>query len=268
MSKTQRFCYKQTMLGRLFSAGFAVIAASLLIPAHAWSATNTCIECHQDSSFYAQYPKLHEYYQQWLASTHRQAGLGCEDCHGGDSSAVSRKKAHAGIYPMNNKSSMLHYKAQPNTCGQCHKDQQQRYLRSKHYAALMDERAAPTCTTCHPAMSRRPELRNIVLDACRTCHNEDNPDKLPLIADQAENVFKQLNIASGMLGWTRIHFESHDWPDDSKERVLQLESHYQTIVDKVHEFDLQQTQDSATAILVELQEIFDAARRANDPPTD
>jgi hypothetical protein len=254
------------MLKRPYVRFLALSAWCLSLSAAAWSSENACIDCHQDSSFFAQYPKLHEYYQQWLSSTHRQAGLGCEDCHGGDSSAATRKAAHRGVYPMNDESSTLHYQAQPDTCGQCHNDKQQQFVRSKHYAALMDDaHAAPTCTTCHPAMSRRPELRNIVLDACRNCHGEGNPDGLPLIADQAEDVFKHLNIAAGMLGWTRIHYESHGWPDDSKNRVSELENRYQTTVNKVHQFDLQQTDDSTVAILIELREIFDAARRANDP---
>lgn len=226
------------------------------------AAENHCISCHQASDFYAQYPKLHEYYQQWLESPHKQSGVTCDDCHGGNSNAKSLDEAHAGMFPMSDKRSTLHYQQQPETCGQCHKDKRAQFTQSKHYAALMEQRAAPTCTTCHPAMSRRPDYRVIVLNACRNCHGAGNSENLPLIADRAESVFSQLNIAGGFLGWTRIHYESHDWPDDSKERVRDLDKRYRTILNQVHQFDLQQTEDSTAEILVELRETFDAARRA------
>ena len=251
-----------------FTLGFVLIFLSPVFSASTESAENGCISCHQQSDFYAQYPKLHEYYQQYLVSPHKLADVTCDDCHGGNPNANSAQQAHVGVLPMSDINSTVYYQKQPETCGQCHRDKRRQFVQSKHYAALMDHRAAPTCTTCHPAMSRRPELRNIVLNACRNCHSEGNKENLPLIADQAESVFSQLNIAGGLLGWTRIHYESHEWPDDSKERVRQLETRYRTIVNKVHQFDLQQTESETTEILDALSEIFDAARRAHEQRTD
>ncbi len=256
------------MLINRFTLGLVLLPLSLLFSISAGANENSCISCHQQSDFFAQYPKLHEYYQQYLVSPHKQAGVTCDDCHGGNASASSAENAHVGVLPMNELNSTVHYQKQPDTCGQCHRDKRRQFVQSKHYAALMDQRAAPTCTTCHPAMSRRPELRNIVLNACRNCHGEGNSENLPLIADQAERVFSQLNIAGGLLGWTRIHYESHEWPGDSKERVLDLDRRYQTIVNKVHQFDLQQTEDSTTEILVELRETLDAAQRAYEQQTN
>ncbi|MDH3336241.1 MAG: hypothetical protein OER22_09555 [Gammaproteobacteria bacterium] len=249
------------MLRIRFVSGLVLLLWSLVFSVSALPAENGCVSCHKNPAFYSQYPKLHEYYQQWVASPHEQAGVSCEDCHGGRASATSIEEAHAGVLPMNDKRSTLYYQKQPETCGQCHGDKQRQFLQSKHYAALMDQRAAPTCTTCHPAMSRRPELRNIVLHACRNCHGEGNSENLPLIADQAERVFNQLNIAGGLLGWTRIHYESHGWPDDSQQRVRDLEDRYHWILNRVHQFDLQQTEDSIVAILMELRKTFDDARR-------
>jgi nitrate/TMAO reductase-like tetraheme cytochrome c subunit len=244
--------------------GLILLLSSLLFSVSTQSAENGCISCHQQSDFYAQYPKLHDYYQQYLLSPHKQAGVTCDDCHGGNAGANSVNKAHVGVLPMSDKNSTVHYQKQPETCGQCHADKRRQFVKSKHYAALMDQRAAPTCTTCHPAMSRRPELRIIVLHACRNCHGEGNSENLPLIADQAERVFSQLNIAGGLLGWTRIHFESHDWPADSRERVQSLEMRYQTIVDNVHQFNLQQTDSKTAEILGQLREIFEEVQRAHE----
>ena len=251
-----------------FTLGFVLIFLSSVFSVSTQSAENGCISCHQQSDFYAQYPKLHEYYQQYLVSPHNQADVTCDDCHGGNASTNSAQQAHVGVLPMSDNNSTVHYQKQPDTCGQCHRDKRRQFVQSKHYAALMDQRAAPTCTTCHPAMSRRPELRSIVLNACRNCHGEGNSENLPLIADQAESVFNQLNIAGGLLGWTRIHFESHDWPDDSKERVRDLEKRYQTIVNKVHQFNLEQTESETAEILGALREVFDKARRAHEQQSE
>ncbi|MDH3416732.1 MAG: hypothetical protein OEM64_10530 [Gammaproteobacteria bacterium] len=247
-----------------FMSGLILLFSSLVFSVSTEPAENGCINCHRQPDYYAQNPKLHEYYQQYLGSPHEQAGVTCDACHGGNARANSAQKAHVGVLPMNNKNSAVHYQKQPETCGQCHGDKRRQFVKSKHYAALMDQRAAPTCTTCHPAMSRRPELRNIVLNACRNCHGEGNSENLPLIADQAEGVFSQLNIAGGLLGWTRIHFESHDWPADSKERVRALEMRYQIIVDKVHQFNLQATDSETSEILGQLREIFKEVQRTHE----
>ena len=256
------------MLRNRFTFRFILISLSAALSVSAQSAENGCIGCHQQSDFYAQYPKLHEYYQQYLVSPHKQAGVTCDDCHGGNASADSADKGHVGVLPMSDENSTVHYQKQPDTCGQCHKDKRAQFIQSKHYAALMGQRAAPTCTTCHPAMSRRPEYRLIVLNACRNCHGEGNSENLPLIADQAENVFNQLNIAGGFLGWTRIHYESHGWPEGSQQRVHDLDKRYRTILNQVHQFDLQQTEDATTEILVDLRETFEAAQRAYEQRTD
>jgi len=244
-----------------FRLGIVLVALISVYPICAIAAGNSCINCHQQPDFYAQYPKLYEYFQLYQESPHKQAGVTCDDCHGGNASANSERLAHVGVLLMNNKSSTLYNERQPETCGKCHRDKQRQFVQSKHYAALMDHRAAPTCTTCHPAMSRRPELRSIVLNACRNCHSEGNSQNLPLIADKAEDVFQKLNIAGGLLGWTRIHYESHDWPDDSKQHVLDLEERHREIITRIHQFDLEQTETETIGLLADLRNIFDAARR-------
>jgi nitrate/TMAO reductase-like tetraheme cytochrome c subunit len=256
------------MLRIRFALGFILLLSSSVFSLSTESAENGCISCHQQPDFYAQYPKLHKYYQQYLVSPHQQAGVTCDDCHGGNVSTDSANKAHVGVLPMNDKRSTLYYQEQPATCGQCHADKRAQFIQSKHYAALMDQRAAPTCSTCHPAMSRRPELRSIVLNACRNCHGEGNSENLPLIADQAEDVFSQLNIAGGLLGWTRIHYESHDWPNDSEQHVRDLEKRHGEIITGVHQFDLQQTETATIGLLADLRNIFNEARSSHEQQTD
>jgi len=252
--------------GKIFELVAAAAIAAL--PSVTLGVENSCVNCHQDAAFYAQYPKLYEYYQKWLVSPHEQAGVTCDQCHGGDTSAGAMEEVHAAVLPMNDERSTLYYTKQPDTCGQCHPNQRKQFVQSKHYAALMNHRTAPTCTTCHPAMSRRPELRSIVLNACSTCHAEGNSDGLPPIVDRAAEIFRKLNIVSGLLGWTREYYRSADWPEDSKARVGELEERHERILIGVHQFDLQQTETETIELLGELRDSFDAVRRANEQQAD
>lgn len=244
----------------------AYLAASFLLAAGAMplsgasAADNQCVSCHQNTDFYAQYPKLYEYYQDWLVSPHKKSGATCDDCHGGDPAATSMTQAHSNVLKVSNERSALHYKNQPETCGACHGDKKKQFIQSKHYQALAGQRAAPTCTTCHSAMNRRPDYRIMVLNACRNCHGEGNSEDLPLVSEQAAGVFHQLNVASGFLGWANIYYESRDWPEGSKQRMRDLETRYQTVLDQVHRFDMQQTEAETVEIQEELRAIFDAAR--------
>ena len=240
-----------------------LMAVFFLLSLSALAADNQCVNCHQDSDFFVEYPKLYEYYQQWLGSPHEKTAVLCDDCHGGDADTTSIKQAHIGVLPMSNSKSALHYQNQPETCGQCHSEVRSQFVRSQHFAELSGQRSAPTCTTCHPAMSRRPDYRLIVLNACRNCHGEGNSENLPMITDQAESLFHQLNIAGGLLSWTRIHYESAGWPDGSRKRLRELDTRHHKILSWVHQFDLQESEAATTEMLGELRAILDEAQRAH-----
>ena len=244
---------------------FAFWASLLTIPD---AAGNECIACHRNPDFFAQYPKLNEYYQEWRDSPHARAEVTCDNCHGGRPRATSASKAHSGVLSMSDTKSTLHFQRQPKTCGRCHSDVREEFVQSKHYAALSGQRAAPTCTTCHPAMSQRPDFRLIVLNACRNCHGEGNSEDLPLVTADAESLFHQLNIVEGLLGWTRIHYESRGWPGDSRSRVADIEARYQKTLNWVHQFHLQETVAETEVILGELREFFETARREFESQAD
>jgi hypothetical protein len=226
---------------------------------------NNCVDCHKSDNFYTRNPKLHRYYQDWIQSQHHLSGVTCDDCHGGVPAAATAELAHSGIFPVSDERSLLHFKNQPETCGACHQDKQTEFKLSKHYQALEgDADLAPTCTTCHPAMNQRPSYRLIVLNSCNNCHEPGNRQNLPLIVDQAENLLRHLNMTKGLLGWTTLHYESHQWPGDSRVQVARLNRQYSDILSHVHRFDLEQSNESAMSLLDELRTLFDAAREA--PP--
>jgi len=244
----------------LFTFGFILAFISAIQPVSAQSAENGCVSCHQQAGFYAQYSKLYAYYQRYLESPHQLAGVQCNDCHGGNASTNSAQEAHIGVSPMNDKNSTLHYLQQPETCGLCHKEKQAQFIQSKHFAALIEHHAAPTCTTCHPAMLGRPELRSIVLNACRNCHGEGNSDNLPQIADRAEDIFNKINMSAGLLGWTKYYYESNELSNDDQDYVRGLENSYADILNLVHQFDMQKTEDAVIELLKKLNEDFERVR--------
>jgi hypothetical protein len=248
--------------------GIILISFSAASSVSAQSVENGCIRCHQQADFYAQYPNQYAYYQRYLESPHQRAGVQCDVCHGGNASANSAQEAHVGVSPMSDKNSTLNYQQQPETCGQCHEEKQAQFVQSEHYAALIERRVAPTCTTCHPAMGGRPELRSIVLNACRNCHGEGNRDNLPQIADRAEDMFNKLNMVGGLLGWTRFYYESNEWMNNGQEYVRGLEKDYTDILNLVHQFDLHKTELAVIELLDELKEDFERARLDHEQQTD
>jgi len=242
--------------------GILLLAGLAAEPAGA----NSCVDCHSSGEFFAKFPMLDAYYKKWVDSTHAQAGVTCNSCHGGRPGETTQAAAHEGVLPVSDPNSRLYFRNQPRTCGRCHSDKLEQFRFSKHYRALQGDRAAPTCTTCHPAMSSRPSYRLILLNACRNCHAEGNKAGLPAIGDRAEHALHQLNVASGFLGWTTIHFESLGWPGDSREVVGRLSDDYEGAVNRVHRFDLDKTDAEATDILERLQAIFSEAKKATEKP--
>lgn len=247
-------------LGNLLATGL-LVACALVASGAAWAAENSCIGCHSSSGFFAKYPRLDAYYRQWTDSTHAQSGVQCQNCHGGNPAAAEMGAAHQGVLPVSNPGSRLYFRNQPATCGKCHPDKFGQFRRSKHYAALQGDRPAPTCTTCHPAMSSRPSYKQIVLNACRNCHAAGNPAGVPDVADQAERAFHQLNVASGLLGWSAVHFEAQGWPGHSRATIAAMQADFDGAVNRVHRFDLDSTEAEAGDILGRLQAVFDEARK-------
>jgi len=241
----------------------ALSVPAVLICMNAPAVGNGCIDCHKDESFYATNPKLYRYYQDWINSPHNEAGVTCNECHGGNPDGNTVESGHKGMFPMSDSRSTLYYSRQPDTCGDCHTEKKKEFEQSKHFKALQSATGtAPTCTTCHPAMNRRPAYQTIVLNACTTCHHEGNRQGLPNIVNQAENLLRNVNVAQGMLGWAKLHFASLEWPGDSREHIQSLEDRYATLVDQVHRFNLQQSDKETMELLTELKLMFEAERRA------
>ena len=234
-----------------------VVVATTVLSGNAYG--NSCIGCHSDPDFYVQDRKLHTYYQDWLKSPHKSAGLTCNFCHGGDPAVADKEIAHESILKITDPESRLHYKNLPGTCGSCHSGKLAQFKQSKHFIALMKDQSAPSCTTCHSAMRPRPSYRDIVKQSCRTCHFDQNPQHLPLVADRADEFLHRLSIAKVYLNWVSVFYEGQDWPSNTQQEITAISSEYDAAVTQVHRFDLATMDESSAEILGVLEEMFKKA---------
>lgn len=243
------------------SLAHIAMVASLVIGA-AWPAetrADTCEDCHGNPRYFVQAPHINDYYQDWLGSPHKAAGVTCSQCHGGDPAARDADEAHAGVISPAVAASPLFYRRQPETCGRCHAENARQFAASRHSKALLGDSNAPTCTTCHSSMSRRPYARDIVAGACEACHGRGLELENPGAIAAAREILHRLGMAKAYLGWSRLHYESLGWPDDSESTIAGFQAAYDQILDGVHRFDLDASQGQSIALLTGLRAYFDAA---------
>lgn len=242
--------------------GLAISAVLLSGAALTWSTVTRadgCEDCHGNPQFFVQAPHINEYYQDWLGSPHKVAGVTCSQCHGGQPDASDAREAHAGVITPTSAASPLFYRRQPDTCGACHRANAEQFVNSRHFEALMGTENAPTCTTCHSSMSRRPYSRDIVAGACEVCHAEGTEQAKPGAVASAREILHRLGMAKAYLGWSRLHYETLGWPGDSKRTLDGFQSAYDRSVDGIHRFDLPRSSDESVQLLTELRAYFDKA---------
>lgn len=130
---------------------------------------NTCAACHGNTENMAQF-KLSQAapIRSYLKSVHGIAliekGIAsaavCSDCHGSHN-----------IHKSTNPASMLYWQNIPATCGKCHDNIKQTYLRSIHGKAMAaGKRDAPVCTDCHGEHS---------IDAVKLATSKVFPSNIP-----------------------------------------------------------------------------------------
>ncbi len=249
------------MLGTLprtscFLSSLLMLVTSLLLSATA--VADACVDCHKNPNFRTQNKKLYDYYNDWIVSTHKKAGVSCADCHGGDPNADQAEAAHNGGFLPSNPNSRVHYKKLPATCGKCHPSAYQEFTRSKHYKALMNEQEAPHCGTCHGSINSKVYYTSIVDATCNSCHNSERAD-LPSVADKAEEILQRLNIAKAYMGWTELYYKEKNWPAG----IDEYRTEYQAIADAWHRFKLSETDQVSTELLSRLKVVFDEAWEAH-----
>lgn len=175
-------------IARRCLAGLAVMA--LLAPGHAVAqpapAADTCVTCHATLTD----PRLATPAALFSGTdVHRERGFACVDCHGGDSAAADRARAHDAARGFKGAPAGP---AQIAACARCHSDatlmrrfapgqrvdQATEYATSVHGKQLAaGRRNVATCASCHGPHGIRlvndaksPVFPTNVAATCATCH--------------------------------------------------------------------------------------------------
>jgi hypothetical protein len=137
---TRSICLKQLLPPAVLTLWLLLAGVALLHTQASVTAQNddNCVACHRQ-----QKDNAGQVVTIFQTSTHGRAGIGCDRCHGGDSSQTEKAKAHAG-----------HFIAKPDTaatlemCGRCHRQPLEFFKGSRHVAARPN---APRldCVECH-----------------------------------------------------------------------------------------------------------------------
>lgn len=141
------------------------------------TASTSCVSCHS-----ALDERHAEPVRLWQRDLHREAGIGCDGCHGGDPKSLDSAMAPSSGF-MTAKSGEV----QLRLCGGCHSsadrmpdptvatDQMQLYLSGPHGTTRTGSR--PTCVTCHGSHGiyrvtdpSSPVFPTRVVALCLRCH--------------------------------------------------------------------------------------------------
>lgn len=162
---------------------------------------NSCIACHSQIN---QPLSISTRYYEWHTSTHKEKGVSCEKCHGGDPAANDKAKAHTGIRPYADEQSRIHYRNLPATCASCHRGIVNSFIESKHYQKLQSSNMGPSCSTCHGHMASQvlvsPQQTSTL---CAYCHDTINGllRPRPDIREKTEMALQSLNRAGVAVEW-------------------------------------------------------------------
>lgn len=155
---------------------------------------NACVTCHSSTALAG--PVTNRYLE-WHLSVHKDAGVSCEKCHGGNPAERSKAAAHLGVLPAADAKSRLHPSNVAATCGTCHSAISATFVESVHGLDLKGTSSAPTCNTCHAhmasAVARFPQE---AMELCSQCHGSK-----PELVKRAGEAVEALERAYGIVVW-------------------------------------------------------------------
>jgi cytochrome b subunit of formate dehydrogenase/nitrate/TMAO reductase-like tetraheme cytochrome c subunit len=133
---------------------------------HRTNVSKTCAKCHEQAA-----TTFHDSIHGVGQARGISIAASCSDCHGSHS-----------VFAVADPRSSVSRTALPTTCSACHQAIRSDYETSSHFAALArgDERA-PTCATCHSAVSHAPapvSTRDFNVETvakCVECHEQQAP---------------------------------------------------------------------------------------------
>jgi hypothetical protein len=181
-------------------------ALAFLLPAGAAAQLNEsrCADCH----FANPDAPGERHLQEWERSAHGRERVGCERCHGGDSTTFERLPAHLGILTSRNPASPVHRENLPVTCGRCHTGPYVAFQKSRHLELLRaGDPFGPTCSTCHGEVGAELLSPRGIATQCSRCHGEgkvavrpEYPVQARLMLEGIREVRTQLSAARRLIG--------------------------------------------------------------------
>ena len=130
---------------------------------------NHCVSCHETERLPI---SLGHSFEEWHASAHARAGVGCEKCHGGDPSVSDAAAAHRGVLPAMEADSMVHTRRIVATCGACHPKELAAYQGTIHARQVQERGTGATCFTCHGSMATSLPSPSELSARCGVCHKK------------------------------------------------------------------------------------------------
>jgi hypothetical protein len=179
-----------------------LLAILLHFSAPADAGVNSCVDCHSAIGPGSAAGKA---YLDWKDSVHDNAGVACDGCHGGDSSAEIYAEAHDGVLAPSNPVSPVHAGNVPGLCGECHGPQLKAFTLSNHFLRVRgngSEHRGPTCVTCHGAMHTTILSPDKVAEKCRICHSPQT-GLFPNMPEEAHATLTLIFYARNTIQWSQ-----------------------------------------------------------------
>ena len=255
---------RTTIRGLCLAGMLVLVAWPVGAQAPARPQVDSCSACHSDSKFFVQNKKLYDYFQSWKDSIHKQEGVTCADCHGGNPKAKTKEAAHGNeALRSSDASSPINYRNIPATCAKCHRKIYEEYRESEHFkhlkAAAQDEQG-PNCVTCHGSLNTTVLTVANVRKTCQQCHNKET-DNSPEIPAQAEEV---LNNFLSIHRYYRF-IATRSTPEDAKSFFQFVDPVIKRLNAEWHTFDIdtidEKTHDLVQFMKVRRNDLLNAERR-------
>ena len=195
--------------------------------------------------------KLYEYFQEWEDSVHKQEGVTCDKCHGGDPLASDKARAHGAGVGFSDPDSGIYYKAIPETCGGCHEDILGGFRKSEHFQHVVkkgEELQGPTCVTCHGAINVAVLDVTSVERSCSRCHNEARENH-PEIPEEARYLLNRFLSIHRFYRYITTNAE----PEEASEFFRDLAPRLRKLSVTWHTFDLDEVEEGTAEVLALLK---------------
>ena len=224
---------------------------------------SSCITCHRNPDFLVTNKKLYDYFQQWQSSVHKQEGVSCEDCHGGDATSSDKNTAHGKGIGGAARASGVNFANIPTTCGECHSEILEGFRKSAHFEHLVaeaQEDQGPTCVTCHGSINVNVLNVTSVGASCARCHNEES-DNHPENPEKATAILNKFLSIHRFYRYITVRAE----PADARKFFRDMDKRLQHLSVTWHTFDLPEIRKETEQVLSLLRAKRDELR--NKPST-